>query len=651
MWSDNETSIDLLGCQHLVSVVTDIVRNDALLPTTIGVFGDWGSGKSSVLRMVAQELRQDEGVLVLEFNGWAFEGYDDAKTALIGTILEEVAKDEGRLSKAKGLLAKLFGRLDLMKIAFATGKHALAFGLGGPAALGLSLSADVTGNIKELLQKMTQVDENQLNNYLKENPTTALHRSVREFRQDFEELIVKTGLRAVVVIIDDLDRCLPNTIIETLEAIKLFLFAKRTVFLVGADERLVRYAVRSRFPELPGERAEVGRDYLEKLIQFAVRVPPLGRADIETFLGLLFAKDSLPPDAFEAARKQAIGCNKDNLLSVRFNAQVARELLQDKPVPPELNEGLLLAARVAPLLSIMSGYPRQCKRFFNMLLMRHRMADSRGIQLDRRVLAKLMLLEYYRPESFRKLAELQAAQGGHPKELRHAEEMLNGSPPGTAAKNGNQKGTVNEPGERFDKTSTPKSKSVPSTPPRSADLPPWLSDEWTKDWLRTEPALADLNLQTYFYFSRDLLGPLSDVAQRLSPRAQEVVARLLGMSEADRKNVLNAAGALSPADATAVFESLAEKARQEEDPGAVISALVTAIDWAKARPDLLGQLITFLNSFPEDQLAPQHVTRLESTAAKSDFEPAAYQLMERWSKSANEPLRRAAEARLNKRKR
>lgn len=632
MWSDNETSIDLLGCQHLVSVVTDIVRNDALLPTTVGVFGDWGSGKSSVLRMVAQELRQDEGVLVLEFNGWAFEGYDDAKTALIGTILEEVAKDEGRLSKAKDLFAKLFCRLNLMKIAFATGKHALAFGLGGPAALGLSLSADVTGNIKELLQKLTQVDENQLNTYLKENPTSALHRSVREFRQDFEELIEKTGLRAVVVIIDDLDRCLPNTIIETLEAIKLFLFAKRTVFLVGADERLVRYAVRSRFPELPGERAEVGRDYLEKLIQFAVRVPPLGRADIETYLGLLFAKDSLPPDAFEAARKQAIGCNKDNLLSVRFNAQVARELLQDKPVPPELNEGLLLAARVAPLLSIMSGYPRQCKRFFNMLLMRHRMADSRGIQLDRRVLAKLMLLEYYRPESFRKLAELQAAQGGHPKELRHAEEMLNGSPPRTAAKNGNQKGTVNEPGERLDKpASPPKSKTTLSPPPTKADLPPWLSDEWTKEWLRTEPALADLNLQTYFYFSRDLLGPLSGSAQRLSPRAQEALVRLLGMSEADQKNVLKEAVNLSPADATAVFESLAEKASREEDAGALNSALVTAIDWAKARPDLLGQLITFLGSFPENQLAPQHVIRLEAAVAKSDFEPAAYQLMERWS--------------------
>lgn len=47
MWSDNEAEHDLLGFQHLTGAVCSIIRNDALLPATIGVFGDWGSGKSS----------------------------------------------------------------------------------------------------------------------------------------------------------------------------------------------------------------------------------------------------------------------------------------------------------------------------------------------------------------------------------------------------------------------------------------------------------------------------------------------------------------------------------------------------------------------------------------------------------------------------
>src|SRR4051795_12224597 len=95
MWSDNETSSDLLGCQHVVEVVTSIVKNESLLPATIGVFGDWGSGKSSLLQMVQAKLQEtDEDkkeILVLTFNGWIFEGYEDARTALMSTILDEVA--------------------------------------------------------------------------------------------------------------------------------------------------------------------------------------------------------------------------------------------------------------------------------------------------------------------------------------------------------------------------------------------------------------------------------------------------------------------------------------------------------------------------------------------------------------------------------
>ena len=90
MWSDNEADIDLLGFGHLESAVLAIVRDTALLPASIGIYGDWGSGKSSLMRMVREELKKDASLLVLSFNGWLFEGYEDAKTALMGTIVEEI---------------------------------------------------------------------------------------------------------------------------------------------------------------------------------------------------------------------------------------------------------------------------------------------------------------------------------------------------------------------------------------------------------------------------------------------------------------------------------------------------------------------------------------------------------------------------------
>ena len=83
--------IALLGYKHLVDVISGLTKSPNLLPATIGVFGDWGSGKSSLLKMVASELTTNENNLVLTFNGWLFEGYDDAKAALMETILEVIA--------------------------------------------------------------------------------------------------------------------------------------------------------------------------------------------------------------------------------------------------------------------------------------------------------------------------------------------------------------------------------------------------------------------------------------------------------------------------------------------------------------------------------------------------------------------------------
>src|SRR5205814_1813050 len=95
MWSDNEADMDLLGFSHLLTATEDILKDKSLLPATIGVFGDWGSGKSTLLRLLSERLKDDPNVLVVSFNGWQFENYEDAKTALIGTILDDLRSKRG----------------------------------------------------------------------------------------------------------------------------------------------------------------------------------------------------------------------------------------------------------------------------------------------------------------------------------------------------------------------------------------------------------------------------------------------------------------------------------------------------------------------------------------------------------------------------
>ncbi|MFO0590452.1 MAG: P-loop NTPase fold protein [Polyangiaceae bacterium] len=651
MWSDNESDVDLLGYSHLVQTVVSIVNTESLLPATIGIFGDWGSGKSSLMKMAGVELSQDKAVLVLPFNGWLFEGYEDAKTALMGTILDELAKRQGLSEKAKGLVGRLLSRINWMRALGLAAKGALSYLAGGLPALGLTAGAELGTHAVEAAGKLGSVDVDEAAKFVKSEPAQELRRGIREFRTDFGELLKEAKIKTLVVMIDDLDRCMPDTIVETLEAIKLFLFVPQTAFIVGADERLVKYAVRRRFPELPGERAEVGRDYLEKLIQFPICIPPLGRPETETYINLLFAKDGgLVPGAFDAIRRAAVDeCSAEALLEVRFNYGIAQKILGD--VPKGLAENLELAQRIAPILATgLNGNPRQCKRFLNTLAMRIEMAKLRRVTLKSRVLAKLMLLEYFRPDSFKKLAEAQAEQAGRSAELASAEQAARPQPrvqPKPAAPPPPADGAG---GKRLPpRPATPTTDSVAAE--SATPLPVWLSDDvWIDGWLRLEPPLSGEDLQPYFFFSRDKLGALGGSVQRMSPAAQEVLANLLQKSEAVRRVALKKAAQVSSADAAAVFEALGDRIRQEEDPSDPDAPVLRMLEWVEARLDLFGQLATLLQTLPPTGIPISAVPKIINMAGSDEARRRlARDILSRLAQDASpRPLKNAASMQLAK---
>src|SRR6185312_9429846 len=105
------------------------------------------------------------------------------------------------------------------------------------------------------------------------------------------------SVQRLIVIVDDLDRCLPETAIATLEAIRLFLFVPHTAFVMGVDELMIEYAVREHFPDLPPSSGPVtyARNYLEKLIQVPFRIPALGLAETRIYVALLLAEAALGP--------------------------------------------------------------------------------------------------------------------------------------------------------------------------------------------------------------------------------------------------------------------------------------------------------------------------------------------------------------------
>ena len=180
----------------------------------------------------------------------------------------------------------------------------------------------------------------------------------------------------------------------------------------------------------------------------------------------------------------------------------------------------------------------------------------------------------------------------------------------------------------------------------AASLALWLSEEWVQEWVRSEPALADENLQQYFFFSRDKVGAMASATQRLTARAQEVLAKLVGDSEAYRRQGLTELKQLSGADAAGLLDALSERARTEEGVEDEKSALFVLLRFLEVRPEMFGQVLTLLNNLPDSQVPFNIPLKLVALASidTTRREPVG-SLLERWKGSAiDSQLRQAAAA-------
>ena len=291
MWTDNETKTDLLGFKVHSDLIRSVVTDDKLLPVVLGVFGDWGGGKSSIMQMLQDDLKdkQYRDVVCLYFNGWMFEGYEDAKTALLSSILIQLGEHKRFGSKAKDKVVGLLKQVNYMELLKTGAKPGMKYALpllltylsGGTFPAIVPAMAGAMLNEKRVPEESSPEsdgkDEKEGNDEKKEavNWSKLIRESkdkpdlleIRKFRDDFEKMLKSTKIKSLVILIDDLDRCLPERIIETLEAIKLFVLVPRTAFVIGADPRIVRYAIGTRYVKQQIGESDITRIEADDLIK------------------------------------------------------------------------------------------------------------------------------------------------------------------------------------------------------------------------------------------------------------------------------------------------------------------------------------------------------------------------------------------------
>lgn len=475
MWHDNETSVDYVNFRIVAKACAELIRNSGEEPVSIGISGGWGVGKSSLVRMIESEFESEqEKYVVVTFNPWLYQGFEDARTALLqivgDAVLKQAKLSANLLDKAEGFLK----RINLLRLAQLGGEVAATLVTGVPVGLiGKSLSAFVDAFGKESVSEGLEAAKElpaSAKGLLNEAKPVSLPQEIQALRKSLEELLTELDI-TLIVFVDDLDRCLPKTTIATLEAIRLLLFLRRSAFVLAADDTFIRGAVRVHFAGT-GISDDMATNYFDKLIQIPLRVPRLGANETKAYIALLFLERAL--------RAGKLNSNAFSLAKQRVEERL-RETWKDKHVDLTFLESLApngdadltalmgLSERLAPMLlssSAVQSNPRLIKRFLNTIFLRKALATPQGIDIDVSVLAKWHLLERCEEDLANAIGEMvSSVNDGRVEKLKQAEDA------------------AREPETRL---------------PEAFGNKPFV-----REWLQLAPPLGDYDMRALLHLSRD----------------------------------------------------------------------------------------------------------------------------------------------------
>lgn len=585
MWPDNETERDFLNFSGVADTVAEIVVQAQGRPISIGISGAWGIGKSSMIKLTQASLAQrprkekEREFVFVEFNAWLYQGYDDARAALMDVIatkleIEARVREKG-VDKAKALLK----RVNWLRAAKLVAGSTVAMSVGLPPVgligdlwgIGQRLVSDgVDGKIlEEAKGKAGEVAE-AAGGLLRPKEETSPPKEIQALRDTFEETLEELGV-TLVVLIDDLDRCLPETTISTLEAIRLFLFLKNTAFVIAADNDMIKHAVRRHFEGVPDDLLVT--NYFDKLIQVPIRVPPLGTQEVRAYMMLLFVENStLDEDIKEKIRAGVCAQLRQTWQGKRVDRAFVQSLYDQ--FPADLIGRFDSADRLASLMTTASGIagnPRLIKRFLNALAIRMAISNAQGVGVDEAVLAKLLLFERLgNPKAYAELIKaVSASDSGKPAFLGEWEQQANA-------------------GQEF------------------ALAAPW-DDPFFKEWLTLPPMLAGVDLRGALYVSREH-APLITPEDRLSSEAAELLTALLQHPEM-AANLSDRLVRVPRTETAVIMDRLFDRARQEQEWG-VPPILQACIVLAAADPPQGARLAAFLAERPAAQIQPNIVPKI-----------------------------------------
>lgn len=258
--TDEAATVDLFNINKHLDGLSRFIKA-CNTPMTISIQGSWGSGKTSIMKMVEHEIEKD--VIPVFFNTWQFSQFD------LGNSLA--------FSMIKVLLNKLQDDESFIKHFISVCSNALTTALKSVSIYNINV------DLKKCTEKAAD------DNYAEQ---------IENLHQHFQEVVNNACQREqkdrVVIFVDDLDRLIPSKAVELLEVLKLFLDCKQCVFVLAIDYEVVirgaieKYGFASYTSEKIDDKErnreyEKGKSFFDKIIQVPFKVP-VAIYDIKNYL-------------------------------------------------------------------------------------------------------------------------------------------------------------------------------------------------------------------------------------------------------------------------------------------------------------------------------------------------------------------------------
>jgi len=618
MWHDNETAVDYLNFGVVADACASMLAGANGEPISIGVSGGWGAGKSSLVKMIAARLEAlgkvepgDDGkpgnnFVVLTFNPWLYQDFESARSALLQIVGDEIVRLSNENETIAAKATELWRRINLLRIAQLSGEAALTLTTGIPVGtLGKTFNA-----IAGLFSSSEKPDEIAIDSegiasaaggLLKPSEPFSMPAHIQAFRDTLEELLAELDI-TLVIFVDDLDRCLPQTAISTLESIRLLLFIRRSAFVVAADNDFIKAAVKVHF-DGAGISNDVATNYFDKLIQVPLHVPRLGLNEAKAYLVLLLLEreakaGTLTRSQFESALQRIPERLRNSWKGETINQEFLYELVgTDEALRSLMN----LAEGLASLLhgsSAVNANPRLMKRFLNTVYLREALSAPQGIKLDIAALAKWHILERCDEALAEALAgQVHSDNDGRVQPLAEAE--------GAAANQG----------------------GLPE---------PFKDNPFTRQWLQLPPALGTEDLRPLLHLSRDS-GTRDFGDDNMTPDSRKLRDALKTATSAHQSltDLMNKVGP----DQTEMAMTKAWQSRSATRSWKRNDEILMLIECCKAFPTLGRKAASLLDQAPLKQVGPGIIPTLGAQSW-------AREVLERW-KDLNELSKPTKNAILN----